>query len=55
MDRVARQLLLAVGGPDRTPEPAGAAEPMDEWMLSWLAGAAGPLVSQAPQVGLRLL
>ena len=37
-DRVARQMLRAVGG------PGGPAEPMDEWMLSWLAahgGAAG--------------
>ena len=55
VDRVARQLLLAVGGPDGTPEPAAAAEPMDEWMLSWLAGTAGPLVSQAPQVAAQLL
>ena len=54
-DRVARQLLLAVGGPDGTPEPAAAAEPMDGWMLSWLAGTAGPLVSQAPQVAAQLL
>ena len=55
MDRVARQLLLAVGGPDGTPEPAAAAEPMDGWMLSWLAGTAGPLVGQAPQVAAQLL
>jgi DNA-binding CsgD family transcriptional regulator len=55
VDRVARQLLLAVGGPDGTPEPAAAAEPMDEWMLTWLAGTAGPLVSQAPQVAAQLL
>ena len=48
-DRVARQLLLAVGGPDETPEP------LDEWMLSWLADAAELLVSQAPQVAAELL
>jgi tetratricopeptide (TPR) repeat protein len=48
-DRVARQLLWAVGGSD------GAPEPMDEWMLSWLAGAAESLVAQAPQVAARLL
>jgi hypothetical protein len=34
-DRVARQMLGATGGP---------AEPMDERMLKWLAGAAEPLV-----------
>jgi tetratricopeptide (TPR) repeat protein len=48
-DRVARQLLWAVGDPDSPPEP------MDEWMLSWLAGAAESLVTQAPQVAARLL
>ena len=48
-DRVARQLLLAVGGSDETPEP------LDEWMLSWLADAAELLVSQAPQVAAELL
>jgi tetratricopeptide (TPR) repeat protein len=47
--RVARQLLWAAGEPDGRPEP------MDEWMLSWLAGAAEPLVAQAPQVAARLL
>jgi tetratricopeptide (TPR) repeat protein len=45
-DRVARQLLLA------TAEPP---EPMEEWMLSWLAGAAVALVSQAPSVAAELL
>jgi DNA-binding CsgD family transcriptional regulator len=49
MDRVARQLLWAVGG------PGGAAEPMDDWILSWLARTAEPLVSQAPQVAAELL
>jgi DNA-binding NarL/FixJ family response regulator len=48
-DRVARQLLQAVGG------PGGAAEPMDEWILSWLARNAQPLVGQAPQVAAELL
>jgi tetratricopeptide (TPR) repeat protein len=49
VDRVARQLLLAVGGPQQS------LEPLDEWMLSWLAGAAGLLINQAPQVAADLL
>ncbi len=48
-DRVARQLLHATGG------PGGTAEPMDEWILNWLARTAEPLVSQAPQVAAELL
>jgi DNA-binding CsgD family transcriptional regulator len=48
-DRVARQLLRAVG------EPGGPAEPMDEWMLDWLVRTADPLVSQAPGVAAELL
>jgi DNA-binding CsgD family transcriptional regulator len=48
-DRVARQLLWAVGGPE------DAAEPVDEWMLDWLAQTADPLVSQAPGVAAQLL
>jgi DNA-binding CsgD family transcriptional regulator/tetratricopeptide (TPR) repeat protein len=48
-DRVARQLLWAVAG------PGGTTEPMDEWMLSWLARTAEPLVGQAPQVAAELL
>ena len=48
-DRVARQMLRAVGG------PGGAAEPMDEWMLDWLARTADPLVGQAPGVAAELL
>jgi DNA-binding CsgD family transcriptional regulator len=48
-DRVARQLLRAVGG------PGGGAEPMDEWMLTWLAHTAEPLIGQAPQVAAELL
>jgi DNA-binding CsgD family transcriptional regulator len=47
-DLVARQLLRAVGGD-------GAAGPMDEWMLSWLARNADLLVGQAPQVTAELL
>jgi DNA-binding CsgD family transcriptional regulator len=48
-DRVARQLLRATAG------SGGMAEPMDEWILSWLARTAEPLVSQAPQVAVELL
>jgi len=48
-DRVARQMLRAVGGPD------GATEPMDDWMLSWLARSADPLIGQAPAVAAELL
>jgi DNA-binding CsgD family transcriptional regulator/tetratricopeptide (TPR) repeat protein len=48
-DRVARQLLRALGG------PGGTAEPMDEWMLTWLAGTADLLVGQAPPVAAELL
>ena len=48
-DRVARQMLRAVGG------PGGTAEPMDEWMLSWLARTADLLVGQAPGVAAELL
>jgi tetratricopeptide (TPR) repeat protein len=48
-DRVARQLLQAVAGPGGTPEP------LDKWMLSWLAGEAELLVGRAPQVAAELL
>jgi DNA-binding CsgD family transcriptional regulator len=48
-DRVARQLLRAVG------EPSATVGPMDEWMLTWLAGAADLLVGQAPGVAAELL
>ena len=48
-DRVARQLLPAVAG------PGGTAEPMDEWMLDWLARTADLLVGQAPGVAAELL
>jgi len=48
-DRVARQLLPAVAGLGGTPEP------MDEWLLNWLARTADPLVAQAPGVAAELL
>ena len=48
-DRVARQMLRAVSGGG---DPA---EPMDEWMLDWLARTADPLVGQAPGVAAELL
>jgi tetratricopeptide (TPR) repeat protein/transcriptional regulator with XRE-family HTH domain len=48
-DRVARQLLQAVG------RPGAATGPMDPWMLAWLAASADLLVSQAPQVAAQLL
>jgi hypothetical protein len=47
-DRVARRLLPAVVG------SCGTLEPVDEWMLDWLAGAAALLVGQAPQVAADL-
>jgi DNA-binding CsgD family transcriptional regulator/tetratricopeptide (TPR) repeat protein len=55
-DRVARQLLRAVGGPGGTGgtgEPAD--EPVDEWMLAWLARTADLLIGQAPGVAAELL
>jgi DNA-binding CsgD family transcriptional regulator len=48
-DRVARQMLRAVGGPSDTTET------MDEWMLNWLARTADLLVGQAPGVAAELL
>jgi DNA-binding CsgD family transcriptional regulator len=48
-DRVARQMLRAVG------EPGGMTEPMDEWMLDWLGRTADILVGQAPGVAAELL
>ncbi|HEX5289064.1 MAG TPA: AAA family ATPase [Streptosporangiaceae bacterium] len=48
VDRVARQLLWAAGGP-------GGSEPMDEWILSWLTRASDLLVVQAPRVAAELL
>ncbi len=44
--RVARQLLWAVGSPD---------DPVDDWMLNWLAGASEMLIGRAPQVAVELL
>jgi DNA-binding CsgD family transcriptional regulator len=48
-DRVARQLLWSAGESDRP------AEPMAEWILTWLIGSAGQLIGQAPQVAADLL
>jgi DNA-binding NarL/FixJ family response regulator len=48
-DRVARQMLRAAVG------DGGTAEPIDEWMLNWLARTADPLVGQAPGVAAELL
>jgi DNA-binding CsgD family transcriptional regulator len=48
-DRVARQLLQAVG------ESADTTEPVDRWMLDWLVRTAELLVGQAPQVAAELL
>ena len=48
-DRVARQMLRAVSG------DGGPAEPVDEWMLDWLARTADLLVGQAPGVAAELL
>ncbi len=48
-DRVARQLLPAVGG------SAGPAEPMDDWILRWLGRTAPLLVGQAPRAAAELL
>jgi DNA-binding CsgD family transcriptional regulator len=47
-DRVARQLLRALDG-------SRPGEPMDPWMLTWLADTAGLLIGQAPQVAADLL
>src|SRR5216684_144948 len=49
VDRVARQLLSAVGG------SGGTTEPVDEWILSWLARAGPLLVGQAPRAAAALL
>jgi tetratricopeptide (TPR) repeat protein len=48
-DRVARQLLRAIGG------PGDATGQLDEWMVDWLAANADPLVSQEPRVAAELL
>src|SRR5262249_38131035 len=49
-DRVARQLLLAVGDGS-----GDAGRSVDEWILTWLAGACELLVDRAPQVAADLL
>src|SRR6266704_3541407 len=49
VDRVARQLLWSVD------VSGGTAEPMDEWIQSWLARTAEPLIGQAPRVAAELL
>jgi len=49
VDRVARQLLSAVGG------SGGTTEPLDEWILRWLAHTAPLLVGQAPRAAAELL
>jgi tetratricopeptide (TPR) repeat protein len=48
-DRVARQLLWAVDG------SGSASDPMDDWMLGWLAGTSELLIGRAPQVAADLL
>jgi DNA-binding CsgD family transcriptional regulator/tetratricopeptide (TPR) repeat protein len=48
-DRVARQLLWAVG------DPGTASDPMDDWMLTWLTDASELLIGRAPQVAADLL
>jgi DNA-binding CsgD family transcriptional regulator len=48
-DRVARQLLWAVGGSD------GTTDLMDEWIRGWLARTAELLVAQAPRAAAELL
>lgn len=48
-DRVARQLLWAVGG------SGGVTESMDEWILRWLTRNAELLVGQAPRAAAELL
>jgi DNA-binding CsgD family transcriptional regulator len=53
-DRVARQMLRAVGGPGGTTDPTDTG-PVDEWMLNWLARTADPLIGQAPGVAAELL
>ena len=53
-DRVARQLLGALGVTEDAAH-ASAAEPLDDWVLEWLARTADLLVGQAPQVAVELL
>jgi DNA-binding CsgD family transcriptional regulator len=51
-DRVARQLLRAIGGATAIRSAGG---PIDEWMLEWLVVSADSLVGQAPGVAADLL
>ena len=53
VDRVAKQLLRAIGGTDGLSEPGDA--PMDEWMLEWLLRSGDVLIGQAPEVAAGLL
>jgi tetratricopeptide (TPR) repeat protein len=53
-DRVARQLLQAIGEPGGRPAAAGT-EPVSEWILAWLARTADLLVGRAPGVAVDLL
>jgi predicted ATPase len=56
VDRVARQLVRAVGGPAADGHAMGLSlAPLDEWMLDWLADSADLLVAQAPGVAAELL
>jgi len=48
-DRVARQLLWSASG------SGGPAEPMAEWMRTWLTRSAEQLIGRAPQVAAELL
>ncbi len=65
-DRVARQLLWAVGGTSQATDSVAAGpvratgsrsrpEPMDDWILGWLARTSELLVGQAPTVAVELL
>jgi DNA-binding CsgD family transcriptional regulator/tetratricopeptide (TPR) repeat protein len=54
IDRVARQLLRAVGGPSEASVSFDDAS-MDEWMLDWLVRTADQLIGQAPRVAAELL
>ncbi|HEY0640833.1 MAG TPA: AAA family ATPase [Pseudonocardiaceae bacterium] len=49
VDRVARQLLVAVNGPHR---PSGLE---DDWLTEWLVGAGEEMVWRVPQVAIKLL
>ena len=53
-DRVARQLLGAFGVAEES-ETADTTEPLDDWVLTWLARTVDLLVGQAPRVAVQLL